>query len=168
MKWECELVPTRPAGVRVSNVPGRWQIWAVASHLLAQWGLLLCCRPRRSPSLFSVGDSLLDRNFLPQGSGLQTSLAREGKIGKMSPADSLYSGKIAADKSILLPWNSWRKSNPFVKPTRSGWADCQDFPYVLEMGKSSKRDKEQLVFMQAPGIRRRGRVQSGFWVPFVK
>lgn len=30
-------------------------------------------------------------------------LSRVRKTGKMSPAHSLYSGKIAADKSILLP-----------------------------------------------------------------
>lgn len=77
-------------------------------------------------------------------------LSRVRKSGKMSPAHSLYSGKIAADKSILLPWNTWRKSNPFVKSTRRGWADCQDFPYVLEMGKSGKRNGRSCYYSSKP------------------
>lgn len=96
---------------------------------LVFWLSGICSSAIDLDTLFSlVSDRLLDRNFLTQGSRLQTSLARVRKIGKMSPVDSLYSVKIAADKCILLPRNTWRNSNTFVKPTRSGWANCQISP----------------------------------------
>lgn len=53
-----------------------------------------------------VGDRLLGRKFPTQGSRLHMSLARQRKIRKMPPVDSLYSVKIVADNSILLPRNT--------------------------------------------------------------
>lgn len=96
---------------------------------LVFWLSGVCSSATDLNTLFSLaGDRLLDRNFLTWGSRLQTSLARARKTGKMSPVDSLYSVKIAADNSILFHRNTWRKTNPFAKTTRSGWANCQISP----------------------------------------
>lgn len=114
----------------VCLVNGENDLWP---HVLAQQGLFLCHGPKHT-----VLSWWLDI--------------------KMSAVNSLYSVKIPADKCILLPSNTWRKSHPFVKPTTCGWANCQ-VSYMLEMGKTGKRNG------MCSGINCRGRVHTGFWVP---
>lgn len=104
---------------------------------LVFWPSRVCSSAMDLNTWFSLGDRLLDI--------------------KISPVNSLYSVKIAADKSILSPRNTWRKSHPFVKSNRHGWANCQVFLHA-------RNEQEWERNGMCSGINCRGRVRASFWV----
>lgn len=139
---------------------GENELWPLARRLGR-----VCSSAIYLDTFFSlVGDRLLGRNFLTQGSRLQMSLARGRKRERCHLWIHCIQWKLLLATPFCYPETLEGNLIRLLSPQGMVGLTARFFLRARNGWEQKKEWKEQLVFTHAPGINWRGRVHAAFWV----